>query len=146
MGLLDNLAGGALGQLLGGKSGGSSSMATKLPPVVLGMLASKGASGGLGSLGGLLGKFQSAGLSSQADSWVGQGENQSLDAGHVRQAFSDDELDDIANQAGVSRDEAAGGLADLIPGLVDGLTPEGSVPDDNSLQGRITDIGKMFGG
>ncbi|MEZ5080398.1 MAG: YidB family protein [Thermoleophilia bacterium] len=55
-------------------------------------------------------------------------------------------LDDIANRAGVSRDEAAGGLADLIPGLVDGLTPEGSVPDDNSLQGRITDIGKMFGG
>lgn len=146
MGLLDDLAGGALGQLLGGGGrGGSGGMATKLLPVVLGMLASKGGQGGLGSLGGLLGRFQSAGLSSQADSWVGQGDNESLDVDQVRQAFSDDELDQIAGEAGVSRDEAAGGLAELVPGLVDGLTPDGGVPDDDSLMDRIGEIGKMFG-
>jgi len=136
MGLLEDLAGGALGKLLGGGSSG------KLVQVALGML---GGAGGLGGLTGLLGKFQSAGLKDQADSWVSTGDNQPITADHVTQALGDEEIARVANEAGVSKEEAAGGLAHLLPQLVDKVTPDGQVPDQGGLLERLGSLGKLLG-
>ena len=87
--------------------------------------------GALGGLGGLVGKFTGAGLGDKANSWVGGGDNEPLDADEVEAALGSDQIDQIAQQAGVSRDEAKGGLADMIPGLVDKLSPGGSLPTGN---------------
>ena len=84
--------------------------------------------GAIGSIGGLLGKFTSAGLGGKANSWVGTGENEVLEPDEVEQALGADELNRIANEAGVSRAEAKGGLASIIPGLVDKVSPGGSLP------------------
>ena len=78
MGLLEDLAGAAAGQVLGGGSGGS--LLSKLAPVVLGMVAGGGAAGGLG---GLLNKFNGAGMQDQAQSWVSNGDNQPISADQV---------------------------------------------------------------
>ena len=136
MGMLEDLAGGALGKLLGGGNSG------KLVQVAMSML---GGAGGLGGLSGLLSKFQSSGLQEQADSWVSTGENKGIDADQVRQAIGDDEIDRVANEAGVSRDEAAGGLAELLPQLIDKLTPDGNVPDQGGLMDRLGSLGKLLG-
>ncbi len=87
--------------------------------------------GAIGGLGGLLGKFTSAGLGGKANSWVGTGANEPLEADEVEQALGAGEIDRIARDAGVSRDEAKGGLASMIPGLVDKVSPGGSLPTGN---------------
>ncbi len=102
--------------------------------------------GAMGGLGGLVGKFTSAGLGGKANSWVGSGENEALAPDEVEQALGIDQLDKIASDAGISRDEAKGGLARMIPGLVDKASLRGSLPTGDiakSLKGL--DFGSILG-
>jgi uncharacterized protein YidB (DUF937 family) len=102
--------------------------------------------GALGGLGGLIGKFTSAGLGGKANSWVGSGENEALDPDEVEQALGADQLDKIASDAAMSRDEAKGGLASIIPGLVDKASPGGSLPTGDIAKSlRGLDFGSILG-
>lgn len=123
MGLMD-----IVGGLMGRRSPktGNSIMDALLP-----MLLAKGSIDGLG---GLLGKFTGAGLGTKANSWVGTGGNEPLDPDEVEQALGASEVDRIASEAGVSREEAKSGLADMIPGLVDTMSPGGTLPTGNLAQ------------
>ncbi|MEL6893797.1 MAG: YidB family protein [Actinomycetota bacterium] len=135
MGLMD-LVGGLLGRRA--PKSGNPLMDSLLPMLLKG--------GSMGGLGGLLGKFSSAGLGSKANSWVGTGENEPLDPDEVEQALGSDEVDSIARRAGVSRDEAKSGLAGMIPGLVDKMSPGGNLPTGNlakSMKGL--DLGAILG-
>ncbi len=98
--------------------------------------------GTIGGLGGLLGKFTGAGLGNKANSWVGTGDNEPLEPDEVEQALGSDQVEEIARQAGVSRSEAKSGLAAIIPGLVDSMSPGGNLPTGNlvkSLKGLDVD-------
>jgi uncharacterized protein YidB (DUF937 family) len=102
--------------------------------------------GALDGLGGLVGKFTNAGLGSKANSWVGSGDNELLDADEVEQALGVDELDRIAKKAGVSRSEAKSGLAGMIPGLVDKMSPGGTLPTGDLGQAlKGFDFGSVLG-
>ncbi len=124
MGLLD----GILGNLLGGSSGATGGMrmgaqgANPLLQIALQLLQQNG------GLQGVLGKFQQAGYGDQAQSWVGTGQNQSIDPGALSQIFGHGQLGQIAAQLGMSRDEAAGQLAQTLPNVVDRMTPGGELP------------------
>jgi uncharacterized protein YidB (DUF937 family) len=115
---------------------------------VISMLMSQRGSGGSGGLGGALGsgngglgglleQLQKGGLGAQSRSWVEPGQNESISATQMREALGDDAVNEIAARAGVSGEEAADGLAGLLPRLVDRLTPEGRVPDDDQLKGML---------
>ena len=107
---------------------------------LLGPLSSMlGGGGGGGGIGDLLGKFTKAGLGGKADSWVGGGANQALTGKEVRRALGDDEVARIAREAGVSKRQAAGGLASLLPNLIDKATPDGKVPEG----GGGLDVGQL---
>jgi uncharacterized protein YidB (DUF937 family) len=93
----------------------------------------------LRGLGGLVGKFTSAELGCKANSWVGSGENQALEPDEVERALGSDQIDKIACGAGVSRDEAKVGLANMIPGLVDKASPGGSLPTGN-IEKSLKDV------
>jgi uncharacterized protein YidB (DUF937 family) len=117
MGLMD---------MLGGLTGRHSPKSgNAIMDALLPMLTKKGA---LDGLGGLLGKFTGAGLGSKANSWVGTGSNEALEPDEVEQALGADEIDRIADDAGVSREEAKSGLAEMIPRLVDKMSPGGNLP------------------
>ncbi|WP_338694992.1 YidB family protein [Streptomyces sp. Q6] len=143
------MAGNDLGSLLGGLlGGGGQSGSTGGSGNILGALlgglmggGSGGASGGSGSnpLGGLMDMITKSGLvnQEQLDSWVGKGDNQPLSPEQVKQAVPDETLDQVAAQAGVSRDEAAAQVAQQLPQVVDQLTPEGQVPSSGSLEDLI---------
>ncbi|MEM9040590.1 MAG: YidB family protein [Actinomycetota bacterium] len=136
MGLMD-LIGGLLGR--SAPKSGNSLLDSLLPMLLKG--------GSLGGLGGLVGKFTGAGLGDKANSWVGTGENQALDPDEVEQALGSAEVDTIAKQAGMSRDEAKSGLADMIPGLVDQMSPGGSLPTGNPAKlMKGLDLGSLLGG
>ena len=136
MGLLDSLKG-----LLGGKAPktGNALIDALLPMLTKG--------GSLGGLTGLLDKFKSAGLGGKADSWVGNGANEGLSADEVTSALGTKTVSDIATKAGMSNGEAAGGLASILPGLINKLSPGGSLPTGNITKAlKGLDFGSLLGG
>ncbi|MEZ5729916.1 MAG: YidB family protein [Burkholderiaceae bacterium] len=126
-----------LGALSGGQQGGN-----PLITAVLGMLAggSGGQSGGIGGLGDLLQRFQQAGMGDQIQSWIGTGQNQPIDANQIEQVFGSDTLGQLAGQAGVDRSQVSGQLADILPQVIDRVTPNGQVPE-----GGLGDMGSLMG-
>jgi uncharacterized protein YidB (DUF937 family) len=104
---------------------------------VIGSLTKMLADPSSGGLSGLLEKLKAGGLGSAVQSWVGTGANQKVSPDQVRDALGEDHVQEIARDAGVSADKASGGLAALLPSLVDKLTPGGKLPDQSSLSGMI---------
>jgi len=123
VGLLDSVMG-----ALGGKGGASGN------PVM-------GALGGLlesaGGVQGLMSKLESSGLGDKVDSWIGTGENKAISPDEVKQALGPEEVKKAAEQAGVSEDEAADGIAGLLPDLIDKVSPGGKLPDMGQLDQMI---------
>jgi uncharacterized protein YidB (DUF937 family) len=125
---------GMLSSLLGGKGG-------NLIQAALQMFKDGGAKEG--GLAGLLEQFMGAGLGEKADSWVGTGKNEALSGDEVEQALGSDKVDELAQKAGVSHDEAKEGMAEALPEVVDKVTPQGTLPDTGSLQEMLA---KLLGG
>jgi uncharacterized protein YidB (DUF937 family) len=147
--LIGGLAGGGgaggLGDILGGLAGGSGKTgADGLPggmggllgsllPVIGGMLAS-------GGLQKVIAGFQANGLSAKTDSWVGTGENASISGAEVRKAVGDVELAKIAAQLGVSEDEAADAVAQVLPTVIDTVSPDGHLAPDSELDAAFESL------
>ena len=151
MGLLDSVIG-AAGAMMGGQQqpqqqGGLAGMLSgagglgALLPVVVGMLANDGK---LGGLGGLMEKFNNAGLGDAAKSWVGTGENAPISGDQMGQVLGGDMMSDLAAKLGMSQGDAAGSLAQMLPGLIDHLTPNGQAPAGGL--GNSGDLMGMLGG
>ena len=123
MGLLDGL----LGSVMGGMFGGAQQQQPTNPllAIALQMLQQNG------GLQGILAKAQQAGYGEQVQSWIGTGQNMPIDAGALSQIFGHGQLGQIAQQLGVSREEAAGQLAQTLPQVVDEMTPQGQIPADH---------------
>ncbi|MFH8790032.1 YidB family protein [Streptomyces roseoverticillatus] len=130
--------GNELGSLLGGLLGGGE--AGKGGSLLGALLTSLGGAGthGAGSnpLGALLDTLKEGGLGEKTDSWVGKGANQEVSGPEVAQALPYQALDHVAEQAGVTPEEAADQLAQTLPQAVDKLTPSGEVPE-GSLEDLI---------
>ena len=148
MGLLDSV----IGALAGGSSpdsaaGGGGQGA--LLGIVLGMLTNRGGgdagaasgmsgNGGIGGLGDLLAKFQQAGLGDAAASWVGTGQNLPVSGEQVEGALGSDLLSQIARQIGLPQGEVAGHLSQMLPQVVDRLTPNGQLPEGGVDAGALS--------
>jgi uncharacterized protein YidB (DUF937 family) len=151
MGLLDDLTGKAapsgglskplmiaLGALIVGKmlSGSGSSSATagnSAPPLAPGADPSATEGGLLGGLGGLLDKLQTAGHGDTVNSWVGSGANKPIDPNQLGKALGPQAVNTAAQQAGVSEQELLSQLAAALPGVVDKLTANGTIPNLEQL-------------
>ena len=118
MGLLGQLAGG----LLGGGGGGN------LANVLFSLIQNQP-----GGLGGLVQSFQNKGLGDVVNSWVGTGQNMPISPDQVHSALGADTIQDIASKLGVSPQTASSGLSQLLPQVIDKLTPQGQVPDHSSI-------------
>ncbi len=81
-----------------------------------------------GGIQGLMGQLRSSGLGEQVSSWVGTGENAKVDPSQLAAALGPERVQSVAAKAGVSAEQAASGIAALLPQLVDKLTPGGQVP------------------
>ena len=93
--------------------------------------------GGLaGGLNDLLDNFRSKGQAEKADSWVRPGSNKGLSASEVEEAVGADNLAELSQRTGLSREELLERLATNIPETVDRLTPDGRLPstDDDLLK------------
>ncbi|MER7000811.1 YidB family protein [Streptomyces sp. NPDC000410] len=84
--------------------------------------------GGGNPLQGLVNELNEGGLAAKVRSWIGTGENEPISGAELAQAVPYQVLDRIAQEAGVSPEQAADQLADALPQTVDKLTPQGEVP------------------
>jgi uncharacterized protein YidB (DUF937 family) len=136
MGLLDGLIGQVLGSVLsgnqtedplgsvlGGLAGGSRAQSGNLLLQVLLSLLQQN-----GGLEGVLGKFRQGGLGQQADSWVSTGQNMNISASELQQIFGSSTLRELASQLGMPEQQAGSTMAQVLPELINRLTPQGQVP------------------
>ena len=132
MGLLDSVLGG----LLGGNNGGASS---PMGNILSSLLTGGGQSGfnnqgGMGGgLGGLLSQFQNAGLGHVAQSWVSNGPNTPISPGQLQDVFGHQQVQDMARQSGMDTGDFLSQLSQHLPAAVNGMTPNGRIPDEGSV-------------
>jgi len=138
MGLLDSV----LGQVLGGAQGGTSAGGgnAALLQAVLGMLGNDAPGGGLS---GLIEAFQRGGQGDAIASWISTGQNQAISPDRLGQVLGPDALDALTRQSGGQSGDVLGQLAQLLPQLIDQLTPQGQVPA--SGLGNTSDLLGMLG-
>jgi uncharacterized protein YidB (DUF937 family) len=116
--------GGGLGDVLKGPLGG---------------LLAGGAAGSVisGGLGDLLKQLQQSGHGETANSWVGTGANKAISSGDLASALGADQIDSLTSQSGLSKDELLSGLSQYLPQVIDHLTPDGRLPTENEVSGRL---------
>jgi uncharacterized protein YidB (DUF937 family) len=134
MGLLDDVLGGGLSNAVSGLTGGNSGLAGGL----LEML------GNNQSLQSVVGQFNRAGLGSVLSSWIGTGPNLPISADQISQVLSSDQLQQLAAKSGLSVNELSSKLSELMPSLVDKLTPNGQLPQGAGLMEGIQLLKGMF--
>lgn len=131
MGLLDSV-----GSMLGGaQAGGNGGDIMSVAQQLLGQA---------GGLEGLLKKFQENGLGEVAASWVGKGQNLPISAEQIQKVLGNEQVAAIASKLGVDPQQAATQLSQLLPGLVDKLTPDGQVTQGGDLLAQGASLLKGF--
>ena len=147
MGLLDGMLGTVMGGALGGNRGQTQSQ-DPLSSILGGLTGGSGTTSGSGGnillqlaltmlqqnggLEGVLGKFRQAGMGVQADSWVSTGQNMDVSPDQLQQVFGSGALNDIASQLGMSQNQAGSVMSQMLPELVNQLTPQGQVTNESS--------------
>lgn len=109
-----------------------------------GAQADGGGLGGMGGLGGLAAQFQQAGLGDVLSSWIGTGQNREVSGDQLTQVFGQDQLSKLGAQLGTDGAGLAGQLSQILPGLIDQMTPEGRVPDAAQGGGNPNDLFGML--
>ena len=108
MGLFDGLLGGVVG----------AEMAT----VVNGLIEKHG------GVQGIISQLEQQGLGGTVRSWVGTGANQPITADQIHQAFGSDTVKQLAAKVGMSPEDLAAKLSQILPQAIDKLTPGGVAP------------------
>jgi uncharacterized protein YidB (DUF937 family) len=98
-----------------------------------------------GGLEGLVRSFQDRGLGSIVDSWVSTGRNLPISPDQIAQGLGSGELSALASRLGMSQGDVSSKLAQLLPDVVDKLTPNGRVPDAGSLGELLGSLAKRIG-
>lgn len=155
MGLLDSIIGSVVGGNAGQQQGAS---ANPLVGVLMSLLAARAGGGGLGGmlgnagggglggsqggLGGLLGgggasglgalveQFTQAGHGGAINSWIGQGQNQPIAPHDLGAALGPETVGQLSQQTGMGSSDLLSQLSQLLPGVVDQLTPQGRMPTE----------------
>lgn len=115
--------------------GKSSDQTASVPEALVAVLGNQ-----QGGLGGLIQKFESAGLGDTIASWVGTGANQSVEPQALHNVLGSDLVQQIAAKTGLPVEQLLPQIAEHLPQLVNHLTPNGEVPS----QGNLLDAGLAF--
>jgi len=139
MGLLDGIVGNVIGSMLGGNqaqsplggilgnlAGGGGGGSNDLLQIALSLLQQNG------GLEGVLGKFRQAGMGAQADSWVSTGPNMNISPDQLQEVLGSGAFGDIASKLGISQDQAGSTMSQVLPELINQLTPQGEVTEESN--------------
>ena len=136
MGFMNDLKKMVVGQE--GETGGQSSMLDNL----LEMLNDQKS----GGITGLIQKFNEKGLGDHMSSWISTGENLPISADQIKDVLGSDKIKELASKLNLDEHDTSKSLADLLPQLIDRLTPDGSVPHQDMLSQGIDMLKKKLPG
>lgn len=105
-----------------------------LLPVVLGWIQRNG------GLSGALSKITNMGLDNQARSWVSNQSNDTLSTNDISQLFDSHEINQVATQTGTNENEVRQGLSELLPEVINQLTPNGDLQHESQANDEINQI------
>ena len=97
-----------------------------------------------GGLLGLVNTLRQLGLDDVVSSWISTGENKPISPEQVQNALGEGQINQMAQNMGVSRQEVSTGLAGLLPQLIDKLTPDGKLPESSVLDQGLELLKKRF--
>ncbi len=130
-----------LGSVLGGGQrsrsgfGGKGMLIAALMPMVLSWIQRNG------GLSGALSKITGMGHEQQARSWMSNSEvNDNLDPNEINRLFDDREIQQVAAQTGANDSEVRQGLAELLPEVMNQLTPNGNLDNEAEANQEIEQI------
>ena len=86
-----------------------------------------------GGLEGLVQQFKEKGLGKIVQSWIGAGENLPVSSEQIKSVFGSEQLNGLAQKAGLTPEATSAGLAKILPELINGLTPKGEMPKPDLL-------------
>ena len=135
MGLFDSIAGQVAGAL-----GGNSGQQGGLMEVVTGLISNPQT----GGIQGLITAFEQNGLGHVIGSWVGTGQNLPISADQLQSVLGNEQVQAIAQKLGLSTQDIASHLAQILPQVVDHVTPTGEVPQGDAVQSAIGSLGGLF--
>ena len=162
---LGNILAGVLQGVLGGQGMGAQGMGTRgmgtqgmgiqanpLAAVLAALLTPQQGQAaqafGAGGADDLLSQFRGAGYAEQVESWVGTGPNKSIEPQAIETVFGSEKLGAMAEEAGLPQQDLMGGLARMLPEVINGLTPEGRLPAQGAdiEQMLASVLGQFLGG
>lgn len=138
MGLLNDLAGGLMKNLMSNEDGQNNLLES------IGSIINNPQTGGIS---GLVQTFKEKGLGDVVSSWVSTGKNLPISADQIKSALGHPQVQQIAQKLGISTEDASQHLAQFLPQVIDKLTPNGSLPSSEDMvsQGLSMLKGKLFG-
>ena len=156
---LDDIIGGMLGGQMGGQTNGAGGLGSILGNVLgRGQANVRGGSNKAmlvaalmpialnwiqrnGGLSGALNKVKDMGFGNEAQSWMStQQQNQNLDPNQINKLFDKQEIEHVCQQTGADETEVRQGLAELLPEIVNQLTPSGDLAKEQEANSEINEI------
>ncbi len=111
------------------------------PDLVSTVVQMLGSGGGLNTL---VQQFEQAGLGKMMQSWIATGPNPPISPAQLQQVMGSAQLQALATKLGLSPEAVTGQLAQVLPHLVDGLTPNGQMPQGDLLGGAMGMLKKLL--
>ena len=81
-----------------------------------------------GGIQGIVGQFEKNGLGATVKSWVSTGANQPISSEDLQRALGPEMLQQLSQKTGMSVDDLARKLTEVLPVAIDKMTPNGTVP------------------
>jgi uncharacterized protein YidB (DUF937 family) len=91
-----------------------------------------------GGVSGLVQSFHDNGMGGMVNSWIGTGANQAITPAQIQQVMGSAPVQALAQKLGISPEQASATLSQMLPTVMDKLSPNGSVPSESNL----LDMGK----
>ncbi len=85
-----------------------------------------------GGLQQILGQLQNSPIGEQVNSWLGTGANEAVSPDQVAEAMPH-AVEDLASKTGMSAEQVSSSISELLPNLVDKLSPGGQLPGADQL-------------
>ena len=101
--------------------------------------------GGQGGLDKLIGQFASKGLGDVIGSWVSTGKNLPVSGDQLQRVLGKDTINNLASKLGMDKGALTSQLTNLLPNVVDKLTPDGKVPEGDIMSKGMDILGGLLG-
>ncbi|XDD55543.1 YidB family protein [Leptospira sp. WS4.C2] len=96
-----------------------------------------------GGVSGIVQKFKDKGFADAASSWVGTGENVNIGASDVMKVLGNDSIQELAKKVGLDSEATAGLIGNLLPVVIDKLSPDGKEPGGD-ITSQLSSLASLF--